>query len=643
MNCATKTRRTQIVVGLIWVVAFLAFALLPQQPIREPQTPLDVPVLPDRVLLAPSGSAPFSLWPRCRLRKWAWRRYIVLRRAHRHALCVARMARLALRGALTLAQVVDWLTATQFRRQLGALPVLYALLETLQVREVINRYCPTEADVDHGTVALVLILNRLTMPLPQYKVAGWMAQTVLIQILGVPADKFNDDRLARTLDALQPHCQAIWEEIAHRALAQAKVDLSVLFYDLTAYVTHGAYSDSEHVDFGFANNTPMRKRKFKNGLDVSADGNMPVGYALWSGRTTDLATVEENMKRLKQFMQRHGYPLERLLIITDRGNLSDKLALTYDEQRIHYLSGLRVLRNVHRELLSMVPAAQLYAHPLTDVQGPNGYWGVLCTVPFEHRGRKATHRGLIVLSGPMRTALRQTRAVQLWALRQALQEVRDQIGTPRCRTVRGVQRCANAKLNASPVGKFVRAQATADEQGQVHLRCWVDRYALWQACERDGRYLLVTNDWSLFPRQMLALYHQKDGVEKRIRVSKHDLKVSPVYLHKDERIEAMLLVNMLALLAYSLLERQVRQNGLQITTRQIIAKLQSLDVVVTRCWDGSQLYRLVPMDEEQAALLQVLVDVLADLSAPGRPHAMLSAEQDLPLALSLPHKPPLLT
>ena len=85
---------------------------------------------------------------------------------------------------------------------------------------------------------------------------------------------------------------------------------------------------------------------------------------------------------------------------------------------------------------------------------------------------------------------------------------------------------------------------------------------------------------------MLALYRQKDGVEKRILVVERDLKVSPVYLHKDERIEAMLLINMLALLAYSLLERQVRQGGLQMTTRRIIHKLQSLDVIETCCWDG---------------------------------------------------------
>jgi hypothetical protein len=138
--------------------------------------------------------------------------------------------------------------------------------------------------------------------------------------------------------------------------------------------------------------------------------------------------------------------------------------------------------------------------------------------------------------------------------------------------------------------------------------------------------LLVTNDWSLSPAQMLALYRQKDGVEKRFTVSKSDLKVSPIYLHKDERIEAMLLINMLALLAYSLLERQVRQNGLQMTTRRIIQKLESLDVIETHCWDGSRLCRLVPVDAEQAALLNTLGQILAELQLPRSPFPLLTTE-----------------
>ena len=99
--------------------------------------------------------------------------------------------------------MVDWLTKAQLRRHLGALPVLYALLDVLQVRQIINRHCPTAAQVDHGTVAMVLILNRLMAPRPLYQVADWVAQTVLVYVLGIPASKFNDDRLGRTLDAIQ--------------------------------------------------------------------------------------------------------------------------------------------------------------------------------------------------------------------------------------------------------------------------------------------------------------------------------------------------------------------------------------------------------------------------------------------------------
>jgi transposase len=638
MNYATKSKRKQILVWCIWAVAWLIFVTQPEQVVIYDGPEDGLPAIAG-VAAQDRRNGPLFPWQtRQRWRKWAWRRYCALRRAHQRAVWLARGARLALRGALTLAQLVDWVTHSQMRRRLGALPILYALLEELGVREIINRYRETRAEVDHGTVALVLIINRLLMPLPLYQVADWLAQTVLVYTLGIPAAKFNDDRLARTLDAIQPHCGEIWQEVASRALIQAQVELDIIFYDLTAFITHGTYTGSEHVDFGFANNTPMNKRKFKVGLDVSADGNLPMAYELWSGRTTDMATVEANMERLRCFLQRRGWPMDQTLVVGDRANVDDKLALAYDDRKLRYLAGLRLLKKVHQALLTDVPEAQFYTHPLTDERGPQGYWGVSCQVPFQPKDsqRQVTHRGLVVLSGPLRSALRRTRATQLRSLRQELQQVQAKIGQPRYRTVKAVQRSANVKLKASPVGKFMRAQAFNDEQGQVCLRWWVDRYVLWQEMQSDGRYLLVTNDWSLSPQQMLALYRQKDGVEKRIRVSKHDLKVSPVYLHKDERIEAMLLINMLALLAYSLLERQVRQGGLQITTRCIIQKLQSLDVIETCCWDGSRLLRLVPLDDEQTALLHCLSHILAQLRLPRWPHPALPAGQAPVLALPPP-------
>ncbi|MBK8934997.1 MAG: hypothetical protein IPM76_22330 [Chloroflexi bacterium] len=49
-------------------------------------------------------------------------------------------------------------------------------------------------------------------------------------VLNVPAAKFNDDRLGRTLDALYPHLETIWLAVVELAISKADIDLSVIFY-----------------------------------------------------------------------------------------------------------------------------------------------------------------------------------------------------------------------------------------------------------------------------------------------------------------------------------------------------------------------------------------------------------------------------
>jgi hypothetical protein len=134
-----------------------------------------------------------------------------------------------------LAHWVAFLSRYQMARFVGGMLFLYPILEELGVAEVVNSYCPTEAEIEHGTVTSVLVLNRLSAPRPLYKVARWMAFTILPLVLGISARKFNDDRLGRTLDAIEPHLQAIWLEIVIRALERYDIDLSVIFYDLTAF------------------------------------------------------------------------------------------------------------------------------------------------------------------------------------------------------------------------------------------------------------------------------------------------------------------------------------------------------------------------------------------------------------------------
>lgn len=611
MNFATKNTRIQILVWLFWFFALLVFG--PPEVGEARPTSQDLPWL-GVVQHEPRHGALFPWTARARWKKWAGQHYRAGQRAARRAQWAARGARVALAGAVSLADLVNWLTNRQQASQVGALPVLYALLETLQVRQIVNRHCPTRGEVDHGTVAVVLILNRLMFPVPLYQVADWVGRTVLATVMGVPAAKFNDDRLGRTLDALAPHLETIWLEVVERALLKAEIDLSVIFYDLTAFIAHGRYAASEVVDFGFAHNTPMNKRKFKLGLNVTADGHLPWLYRGCSGQTADQATVAENMDTLATWLQQRGYPLAATLIVGDRAMLNAELALAYDRHGLRHLTGLRCVQKEHQALLTPWAQAQFMAYPLEPGPAPQ-YWGRGCTVPFTHAGQTVRHKGLVVLSGPMQTQLRQSRQRHLDALAEALHQLRAKIGQPRYRTVKALTRSAKARCRASPVGDLMTVTVYETAAGGVNLQWQVNAAARAQAEQLDGRYLLVTNAWTLSHPEMLALYRAKDGVEKRFTVCKKDLRVSPVYLHQDQRIAAMLGLNMLALLAYSLLERQVRQAGLQVTTRKLIQQLEALTLMETHYRDGSCLRRLTPVTPEVACLLQVVAQVLAELLA----------------------------
>lgn len=562
----------------------------------------------------------------------AYRRGRRLYRRARYRIWIAgHLSKLAQSGVLSLAWLMDRLTKRQMGYYLGALPLLYTVLDELRVAETIKRYCPTQGKLSHGTVVLVLVLNRLHAPRALWRVADWLGQTVLVQVLGVEPAKFNKDRLARTLDALAPQTQQIWQAVVSQAIERYQIDLSVIYYDLSAFILHGEYQSSELVKYGFAHNTPSDKKKLKIGLNAAADGNVPLDYRGLAGDTADKATVAENMARLAALLKQHGQPRHEVLVVGDRAMLDDRLALLYDEKGLRYLAGLAAQKKIHRQLLELTTEAELSRNPLDEQRGRYGHWGRPVAIFFEHEKQEVSHHGLVVLSGPMRFARYRSRAQQFRALWQAFKliQAKADAGQAYYRTPQQVQARAETQCRNAKVGHFVTVEAT-QEGDRIVLKWHVKVNQLRQTMQQDGRYLMVTNDPTLKPKRMFALYRAKDGVEKDFRICKSQLKVSPLYLHKDQRIQAMLLLNMLALLAYTILERQARQAGLALTTRRIIEQLADLRVIETHCLDGSHFYRLTPINHQQAVLIEALRTIFPTQTQPLCLPVEASSQPDLP-------------
>lgn len=88
-----------------------------------------------------------------------------------------------------------------------------------------------------------------------------------------------------------------------------------------------------------------------------------------------------------------------------------------------------------------------------------------------------------------------------------------------------------------------------------HLHYSLRRKAVETAAKTDGVFPLITNtDWEA--AQVLRQYKNQPYLEKRFNGLKSVLEVAPVFLKKPERIEAMLLLYIIALMLVALIERQ---------------------------------------------------------------------------------------
>ena len=98
----------------------------------------------------------------------------------------------------------------------GVLAVIWPLLQRMQVASIINRHLPADpqAEYDHGRVLTLLMAARLYSPVALVNVPKWAAESGADILWDIPAEKLNDDRLGRSLDAFFTQRHSILASIA---------------------------------------------------------------------------------------------------------------------------------------------------------------------------------------------------------------------------------------------------------------------------------------------------------------------------------------------------------------------------------------------------------------------------------------------
>src|SRR5215471_18628771 len=177
---------------------------------------------------------------------------------------------------------------------------------------------PGREDVPWAKMAAVLVLARFCEPSSELHIAeDWFRRTALGDLLGIPDDKVNDDRLYRALDQLLP-CKGALEFHLQRRLGRLfALEYDLLLYDITSTYFEGEAAANPQARRGHSRDHRRDCKQVLIGLVVSRDG-YPLGYEVFAGNRHDSTTLQEMVRRMETLYGREG----RIWVL-DRGMVSE--------------------------------------------------------------------------------------------------------------------------------------------------------------------------------------------------------------------------------------------------------------------------------------------------------------------------------
>jgi transposase len=414
-------------------------------------------------------------------------------------------------------------------------------------------------EISWPVMAQILMLARLCEPSSELQIAErFYEASALSDLLGVPANKVNEDRLYRSLDRLLPHKEELEKHLKNRLGELFDLDYDLLLYDVTSTYFEGEAKRNELAQRGYSRDHRPDCKQVNIALVVSREG-MPLGYQLFTGNRNDGTTLQEIVERIERL-----YGRANRIWVLDRGMVSEENVRFLKEAKRRYIVG------TPKGMLKRFEG-ELRAKDWNQVR--EGLEVRLCPASGEEE--------VFLLC---RSAQRKEKELAMHErFEKRIEEGLENI----------VASCAKRKQLPAAVGQRVgrllgknsRAagafEVKIDPDSDGFAKCqWkrIDRWREWARLS-EGCYVLRSNvtDWS--PEELWRAYMQLTEAEAAFRIQKTDLQLRPIWHQKQERVEAHILVCFLAFVLWKTLAQLCQRAGLGNEPRKVFQELADITMV----------------------------------------------------------------
>ena len=483
-------------------------------------------------------------------------------------------------------------------RSFGDVWLGWTVWKALRLDEACQALMPEGREtVPWSSTAAILVVARLCEPSSELHIAeDWYRRTALEDLIGVPSELVNEDRLYRTLDVLLSHKVRLEQHLRARLGELFSLDYDLLLYDITSTYFEGQVSGNALAQRGYSRDHRPDCKQVCIALVVTREG-VPLGHEVFAGNRTDVTTVEEIVGTMES-----RYGLANRIWVMDRGMASAE--------------NLSWLQQTGRRYLIGTPKSELkrWSREIAEARDwrtiRDGVEVKLC------RGPDGTETFILCRSAERREKERAMHERFSRRIEEGLASLGRRIARSSTALDRGPLERQLGRLlgrNSRAAGRYlVRLVEDATIPAGLHLE-WAPRLE-WDdwALHSEGCYVLRTNVAEWTSEDLWRTYVQLADAEAAFRIHKSDLSLRPVWHHKPDRARGHILICFLAYVLWKTLEQWQQRARLGNSPRTILEELgriQSTDVVLPLADPSQQELRLrcvVRPDKAQAALLDRL-------------------------------------
>lgn len=452
-------------------------------------------------------------------------------------------------------------------------------------------------DVPWPIVAAILVLARFCAPSSELFIeTTWYRRTALEDLLGVAAEKVHTDRLYTGLDQLLPHKQTIEKHLKERLGTLFDLDYELLLYDVTSTYFEGQCRGNPLAHRGYSRDKRPDCLQVCIALVVTTDG-IPLGYEVFAGNRHDSTTVEEIVDSIEK-----KYGRANRIWVLDRGMVSEENLAFLRSRDGQYIVGTpkAMLRKFEQHLIDKDWQEAQDGVEVKLVRSPDGAETFILARSAERREKeKAIHERFLA------------------RMEAGLTKIRSSMESGRLKD----EAVAHRRLgrlqgeNSRAAKAFdIEIKRLEQPQGKARLQITWTRNEAWSEWVRlsEGCYLLRSNLNESDPATLWKQYIQLTDAEWAFRITKDELVIRPIWHHKQERVEAHILVCFLAYVLWKTLAGWMHKSGLGDAPRSLlneVNKIKCADVVLpTTSADGTspreiRLRCVTEPDAEQKLLL----------------------------------------